>query len=179
MKNLETERLLLTPWKAEDAEDLYAYAKNPNVGPHAGWAPHKDVAESREIIVNLFMPAEAWEIRDKGTGKVIGTIALEADKHRPDTKSKEIGYSLAEECWGKGIMTEATGEVLRFSFEELGLDIVGICTSPVNIRSQRVIEKCGFKYEGTIRRTYLTYDGTIRDSRCYSMLKEEWEKLNK
>lgn len=175
MKNLETERLLLTPWKVSDAKELYDYAKNPNVGPHAGWAPHKDVAESEEIIKTIFLPSNAWAIKDKKSGKIIGSIGLEYDKHRPETNSKEMGYSLAEEWWGKGIMTEAAKEVLRFGFEELELDIIGICTSETNNRSQRVIEKCGFKYEGTIRRTYKVYDGTIRDSRCYSILKEEYK----
>lgn len=173
MKTLETERLRLTMFSLDDAEDLYDYAKNPNVGPHAGWAPHKDVKESEEIIKTLFLPAEAWAIRLKTSGKVIGSIALEHDKFRPDANSKEMGYSLSEEYWHKGIMTEAAQEVIRFGFDELGLDQIGICTGNANRRSQRVIEKCGFKYEGTIRRTYKIYDGTLRDSRVYSLLKEE------
>ena len=76
-------------------------------------------------------------------------------------------------------MTEAAKEVIRFGFEELGLDQIGICTGEANRRSQRVIEKCGFKYEGTIRRTYKVYDGTLRDSMIFSMLKEEYEEQYK
>ena len=45
MKPIETERLLLRPWRLEDAADMYAYAKNPNVGPNAGWKPHESVEE--------------------------------------------------------------------------------------------------------------------------------------
>ena len=74
-------------------------------------------------------------------------------------------------------MTEAAKEVIRFAFEELGLEQIGICTSEVNRRSQRVIEKCGFKYEGTIRRTYKIYDGTLRDSMLFSMLRSEYDEL--
>jgi RimJ/RimL family protein N-acetyltransferase len=73
-------------------------------------------------------------------------------------------------------MTEAAAEVIRFAFEELGLDQIGICTGPENLRSKRVIEKCGFRYEGTIRRTYKIYDGTLRDSLIFSMLREEYEE---
>lgn len=76
-------------------------------------------------------------------------------------------------------MTEAAKEVIRFAFEELGLSQIGICTGQANKRSQRVIEKCGFKYEGTIRRTYKVYDGTLRDSLLFSMLKEEYEEMKK
>ena len=179
MKTLETERLILKMFTLDDAEDVYAYASNPNVGPHAGWAPHKSVEESREIIRTVFLPPEAWAIRIKGDDRVVGVIALEPDRLRPDANSRELGYNLAEECWGKGYMTEAAREVLRFAFTELGLSQVGICTSKVNRRSQRIIEKCGFTYEGTIRRTYKTYDGTLRDSLVFSMLKEEYEAMEK
>lgn len=179
MKTLESERLTMTMYTLDDAKGLYEYAKNPNVGPHAGWAPHKDVAESEEIIRTMFLPAEAWAIRLKEDDRIIGTINLEPDKYRPDSNSKELGYSLAEDQWGKGIMTEAAKCVLKFAFTELGLDQVGICTSLVNKRSQRVIEKCGFKYEGTIRRAYKIWDGTPRDSMVFSMLKSEWEEMNR
>ncbi len=179
MKTLETERLILKMFTLDDAEDVYAYASNPNVGPHAGWAPHKSVEESREVIRTIFLPPEAWAIRIKGDDTVVGVIALEPDRLRPDANSRELGYNLAEEHWGKGYMTEAAREVLRFAFKELDLDQVGICTSKVNRRSQRIIEKCGFTYEGTIRRTYQIYDGTLRDSMVFSMLKEEYEEMNR
>ncbi len=176
MKTLETERLILRTFTVEDAEGLYEYAKNSDVGPWAGWKPHESVEESREIIETLFLPSEAYAIIWKEDGKLIGTIALEKDRHR-DAKSKEIGYSLSKEMWGKGIMTEACKEVLRFAFEELKLDIVGICTSPENKRSQSVIKKCGFVYEGCIRKSYQKYRGGCRDSLCFSILKEEAEEL--
>lgn len=186
MKTLETERLRLTMFTMEDAADLYDYAKNPNVGPHAGWSPHKSREESEIIIRDLFLPNETWAIRmkdetkaDEKPGKVIGSISLEPDRYRPDANSKELGYSLSEDYWKQGIMTEAAKEVIRFAFEELGLSQIGICTGQANKRSQRVIEKCGFKYEGTIRRTYKVYDGTLRDSLLFSMLKEEYEEMKK
>ena len=174
MRELETERLVLRMYTEDDAEGLYAYAGNPNVGPHAGWKPHESPGESLQIIRELFLPAESWAIRLKGSDRIIGTIGLEPDRHR-DENSREIGYSLAEDMWGRGIMTEACREVLRFAFRELGLAIVGICTAPDNRRSQGVIRNCGFRYEGTIRRAYRTYTGECRDSLCYSMLKEEFE----
>ena len=179
MRTLETERLTLTAYRPEDAQDLYDYAKNPNVGPIAGWAPHKNVEESEMIIREMFMPVEAWAIRLKGQDKVIGTIALEYDKYRPESNSREIGYSLAEEHWKHGYMTEAAKEVMKFAFDELGLDQIGICTGEVNKRSQRVIEKCGFKYEGTIRRTYKVFDGTCRDSLVFSILRDEYYEMMK
>lgn len=177
MKSLETERLLLEMWSIDDAKELYEYAKNPNVGPPAGWKPHENVEESTEIIKTIFLPNEAWAIHDKASKKVIGCISFEADRFRPKARSKELGYNLAENYWGKGIMTEAAKEVMRFGFEELDLEIISICTSEKNLRSQSVIKKCGFIYEGTIRKTYKIYDGTLRDSRVYSILKNEWKEV--
>lgn len=174
---LETERLILRMWRKKDAAELYAYAKNPNVGPNAGWKPHASVMESRQIIATIFLTNMCWAVIDKATGKVIGSIGLEKDKFRPDVNSKELGYSLSEDYWGKGLMTEAAKRMVRYAFEILKLDVLMIRTGDANRRSQRVIEKCGFQYEGTLRRTYRIYDGTIREVRCYSMLKEEYAGL--
>lgn len=177
---LRSERLAMIPCSVDDAADLYEYAKNPDVGPHAGWKPHESVEESREIIEGLFLPSGAWGIHEIGSvglpGPMIGTIALEVDRFRPDAKSKEIGYSLAKDAWGKGYMTEASAEVIRYAFENLEMEILTICTSPVNRRSQRVAEKNGFIYEGRIRMAYRIYTGELRDSLVFSLTKEEWEK---
>lgn len=174
---LETDRLILRMWNKKDAPQLYEYAKNPNVGPRAGWKPHENVAESKMIISSVFLANMCWAIVEKETSLVIGSIGLEEDKFRPHVKSKELGYSLSESCWGKGIMTEAAKCIITHSFESLELDVLMIRTGNENLRSQRVIEKCGFIYEGTLRRTYRIYDGSIREVRCYSMLREEYASL--
>lgn len=181
MREIETERLRLTPWRdcREDAEGLYAYAKDPDVGPRAGWPPHQSVEESAEIIRELFMPHVVWAIREKDSGKIIGSIGLEPDRRREDVNSKEMGYSLSKECWGKGYMPEAAKAVMDYGFEEFGLTVMGICTGPDNHRSQRVIEKCGFKFEGRQRRGYRIFDGSDRDNMVYSILREEWEQCRK
>lgn len=175
--NLETERLRLRMWDKKDAAALYEYAKNPNVGPHAGWKPHEDEAESRTIITDMFLTNMCWAIIDKATDKIIGSIGFEDDYHRPNIRSKELGYSLSEDFWGKGIMTEAAKTLIVYAFEVLHLDVLSIRTGTANLRSQSVIRKCGFTYEGTLRRAYKIYDGSIRDTRCYSMLREEYKEL--
>ncbi len=176
IKKLETERLLLTPWTLDEADvkGLYEYAKNPNVGPNAGWSPHKSLEESKEIIETLFMPHRVWAIRRKEDGRLMGSIGLEPDKRREDVRSLELGYSLGEEYWGCGYMTEAAKAVMDYAFRELDIVIMAICTGPNNKRSQRVIEKCGFKFEGVQRKGYHIYDGTDRDNMVYSILKEEF-----
>ncbi len=73
-------------------------------------------------------------------------------------------------------MTEAAMAVIRYGFEEMDLDMISISRNPQNTRSGRVIDKCGFTYEGTLRQAYKIYDGSVRDVACYSMTKEEYEK---
>ncbi|MDO4517628.1 MAG: GNAT family protein [Bacillota bacterium] len=176
---LETERLILRMWNKGDAFDLYEYAKDPDVGPHAGWKPHADPEESRLIITELFRSNMTWCITEKGGDKPIGSIGLEPDSIRRDIKSKEMGYSLAKDRWGRGYMTEAAMRLIEYAFEVIKLDVLMIRTSDSNLRSQRVIEKCGFQYEGTFRKAYKIYDGSLREIRCYSMLREEYETIYK
>lgn len=173
---LETERLILRGWERKDAKELYEYASNPNVGPAAGWKPHSSIQESRDIIDRIFRANMTWAIVHRATGRVIGSIGLEQDKIRTGIESRELGYSLSEDHWGEGIMTEAAGRVIAYAFEELALDVLMIRTSDNNRRSRRVIEKCGFTYEGTLRRAYRIYDGTLRETRVYSMLCEEYRR---
>lgn len=176
---LETDRLILRGWRKKDAAALYEYAKNPNVGPNAGWKPHSSVYESKMVITQTYMCNTGWAIVDKETNKPVGSIVLEEDKFRPDVKSKELGYSLSEDYWGRGIMTEAAKCVIRHAFDNLKLDVLMIRTGIDNERSQSVIRKCGFAYEGTLRKIYRTYDGSIKEVHCYSMLREEYEKFRK
>lgn len=191
MDRLETERLILDRWRKKDARDLFAYASTPNVGPLAGWSPHRSVKESKMRIKKLFIPNGTWKIMLKegavsgsdasnGSNKLragvaIGSIGFEPDPKRPEIKARELGYSLAEEYWGMGLMTEAGLAVIEYGFTKMELEVISIETAPDNARSRRVIEKLGFKYEGTLRDSYMTIDEVVRDTMVYSILKSEWE----
>ena len=174
---IETERLILRPYEIEDAVALYSVASDPNVGIHAGWKPHESVEESEQVLRDILIPSGAFAIIDKDGGRLIGAIALEDDRYRPDANSKELGYWLVSDMWNRGLMTEAAMAVLKYGFRIMGLSMIGICTSPTNERSQAVIKKCGFTPEGRIRSTYRIYDGSLRDSMIYSMTREEYEAM--
>ena len=93
MKQLFTERLLLRPWQEADAEDLYNYAKDPDIGPIAGWPPHKSIEESRTIIREVFSGKECYAVCLKENGKAIGSIALKliGETDMTETQSRN-GY---------------------------------------------------------------------------------------
>lgn len=173
--NLETPRLLLRRFELADLEDFYEYASHPEVGPAAGWKPHENRQESEQILVDFIHGNEVWAIIWKETGKVIGSIGLHEDSHRSSSPDiKMLGYVLSPDYWGKGIMTEAARRVISYAFEECGMKLLSIQHFSFNQRSRRVIEKCGFTYEGTLRRCSLRFDGEWLDECCYSMTSEEY-----
>ena len=149
-KIIETERLLLRRWEESDAEDLFRYASDPDVGPIAGWPVHQNIDESREVIRNVFSGKEAYAICLKEDGKAIGAIELKLYGSRGNDLATaedecEIGYWVGKPFWGHGIMPEAVNAMLRRAFKELGMQKVWAGYYDGNTKSMRVQEKCGFK----------------------------------
>lgn len=150
---LETKRTLLRPFTEEDAADLFAYARDPRVGPIAGWKPHESVEESREIIRTVFASPNVFAVTDRETGRVIGSAGFVGRSRNPDAPSDELGYALSPDYWGRGLMPEVCRELLRYGFEEMGLEEIWCTHYQENHPSRRVIEKCGFLYAFTERLT--------------------------
>lgn len=176
MKTFETDRLILRTWKSEDVADLYKYAKDLSVGPIAGWAPHKSIDESMLVLKSYMENDNAWAIVLKENKKVIGMVKIYPDENRGKYYAKQINYALSPAYWGNGYMTEAIKRVVDFAFDELKIDLLSVFHYPQNIRSKRVIEKCGFEYEGIIEKGCKRYDGQVFDAVCYSILKDDWIK---
>lgn len=177
MKTLETERLVLRSWKAEDLDDFYEYAKSLEVGPNAGWKPHACKEESAKILKSFIETDDTWAIELKENHKVIGSVGLHRDIMRAGVNSKMIGYVLSKDYWGRGIMPEAVKEIIRYAFEEEALDLIAAHYFRFNDRSKRVIEKSGFKYEGILRKGRKLFNNEIVDLVLYSMLKEEYREM--
>ena len=144
---METERILLRPWVEEDAEILYKWAKDPEVGPRAGWPPHKDVEESREIIRKIFSGEGMWAVVLKETGEPIGCVgylSAGASNLQIAQDEGEVGYWIAKPYWNLGICTEALGLVIDYCFREKGFKMLWGTFFTSNPASGRVMEKCGF-----------------------------------
>ena len=172
---LETPRLILRPFCQEDLEDFYQYAKHPEVGPAAGWKPHSSREESHKILNDFMAKEEVWAVVLKETGKAVGSIGIHPESLREECPEiRMLGYVLSAKHWGKGLMTEGARRMVAYAFEEMGVSLLSIHHYPFNSRSKRVIEKCGFAYEGTLRMSVQRYDGVWLDRCCYSMTKEEY-----
>ena len=119
MYSYQTDRIMLRPWRESDAETLFKYASDPEVGPRAGWPPHKSVEESLMVIRTLFCGEGMWAVVWKETGEPIGCVGYlpsSSSNLKIETDQAEVGYWIARPYWGKGICTEALGLVMDHCF---------------------------------------------------------------
>ena len=177
---LETDRLILRKWTDADAESLFHYAKDPAVGPAAGWQPHQSVEESRNVIRNLLNGAECYAICEKGSDEAIGSIELRLNGHTDMTDRDdecELGYWLGKPFWGRGYMPEAAKEILRHGFEDLGMNVIWCGYYDGNQKSKRVQEKLGFTYHHTCQKVPVPQMHEVRVGHTNQMTKEQWEKV--
>lgn len=147
---LESERVILRPFKQTDLDDLYEYASVPGVGERAGWAHHKTKEKAQEILNMFIEERKVFAIVLKENNKVIGSVGIEnyhAEEKLSeffDYQGREIGYVLSKDYWGRGLMTEIVKTVISYLFEKLDLDFLLCGYYDFNKESKRVQEKCGF-----------------------------------
>lgn len=174
-----TERLLLRPWKETDAEDLYEYAKNPAVGPIAGWPVHTSVENSREIIKNVLSAEGTFAVCLKEDGRAIGSVGLIPPMQSHTTVAEdeiEVGYWVGEPFWGQRLIPEAVARLQEYVFEELGCSAMWCGYYDGNEKSKRCQEKCGFMYHHTEYDKPCALMGDVRTEHFTRITKEEWEE---
>lgn len=176
---LRTERLLLRKWTQADADSLFQYASDPEVGPITGWPPHKSVEESKEIIRNVLNGPECYAICEKENNIAIGSIELRLNGNTNMTTRDdacELGYWLGQPFWGRGYMPEAAKELLRHGFEDLGMEVVWCGFYDGNQKSKRVQEKLGFVFHHTCSEVSVPLLRETRVEHVNVMTKEHWGK---
>ena len=148
---MTTERLILRAWEENDAPDLFVLASNPQIGPAAGWQPHKLVEDSLQIIRNILQAPENYALIRKEDNRLIGSAGLKMGKDSCSEKQSEpeLGCWIGREYWGQGYATEAGDRLLRHAFDDLNSNAVWGCYYEGNERSKRVQEKLGFTYVRT------------------------------
>lgn len=176
-KEIETTRLLLRPFRMEDAEAMYCnWASDPEVTKFLSWPAYASVDTAHAILSDWIQQYSRpdfyqWAIELKALGQPIGSISVVNSDDRVDMA--EIGYCIGKNWWGRGIMPEAAKAVMAYLFGEVGMLRLEVGHDPVNSASGAVIRKCGFQYEGTLRRRIRSNQG-ITDVAWYSLLKEEY-----
>ena len=177
---LETKRLILRPWREEDAADLYCYASDPLVGPAAGWPPHTSEENSREVIRCILAHEANRAVVLKETGKAVGSIGImKAGMGTAPVKDdeREIGYWIGRAYWGQGLIPEASREMLRYAFEDLKMNRIWCGYYDGNEKSRRVQEKLGFVYQRKTEGIEVSLLGEIRTGHSNLMTKDRWQKV--
>lgn len=162
-------------WNLSDAADLAAAISNKNIQDNLrDGLPYPYTEKDGADFISAMLSAD-----ENGTfafaitvdDKVVGSIGVfrQGNIHR---LTAELGYYIAEEYWGKGIMTEAVRQICQYVFEKS--DIIRIYAEPFayNVASCRVLEKAGFRYEGTLRNNAVK-NGKVIDMKMYSLPKAE------
>ena len=162
-------------WELSDAKDLAAALSNKKVQDNLrDGLPYPYTEQDGKEFISAMLSAdesETFAFAITVDNMVIGSIGIfrQGNIHR---QTAELGYYIAEEYWGKGIMTEAVKQICEYVFANS--DIIRIYAEPFayNIASCRVLEKVGFQYEGTLRSNAVKNSKVI-DMKMYSLLKEE------
>ena len=148
---IETQRLLLRPFRQSDLQDFYEYASVPGVGEMAGWPHHEAIETTQKILDGFIAKDKTFAIVFKDSGKVIGSLGVEEYGMEEvltefsNYKGRELGFVLSRDYWGKGIIAEAVGAVTDYLFHALDLDFLLCGHYDLNSQSKRVQEKCGFR----------------------------------
>lgn len=176
-QRIETDRLILRRYKIEDADAMYKnWASDSEVTKFLTWQPHPSVDVSRSIIEDWLKKYSdekyyQWAIVLKDNGnEPIGDISV--GHMNEDISMVHIGYCLGRAWWRRGIMSEALKAVTDFMFDTVEVNRVESRHDPRNPNSGKVMQKCGMKYEGTLRSADRNNQG-ICDACYYALLRSE------
>lgn len=166
---------ILKKWDLSDAKDLVKILSDKRILDNLrdGIPFPYTLQDGKEFIASILQANEnnTFAFAITIDNKVIGSITVFRQENIHN-KTGELGYYLAREYWGKGIMTKAVNQICEYVFNNS--DIIRIYAEPFayNIGSCRVLEKAGFHYEGTLRKNAIK-NGKILDMKMYSRLKDD------
>lgn len=172
---LETDRLLLRPFKEDDAETVFdCWESDPEVSKYMLWTSHNDRNRTKEWIIKELgkIDKDDWyrfALILKATGELIGTGLIYFDE---EGSVWDIAYNLGRNYWGKGYTTEAMKKIIQFGKEELEVKEIIAAHANENTASENVIKKLGFQYEKDI--PYECNGGTVmRKGKFYRLKTQE------
>jgi [ribosomal protein S5]-alanine N-acetyltransferase len=176
---IETERLRLRPFTPGDEAALFALASDPEIARFVRFEAHRTPAATRaflELVIEHYRRGDpfAWAIVRREDDRLIGSCGfVSKDTQRT---SAEIGYWLGKPYWGQGYAAEAARTLVRFGFEQMGLERVEARCFTENRAGQRVIEKLGMKLESTDRSEMIK--GSYPELRVYAIARQDWDSAD-
>lgn len=175
--------IALRSFKTSDLYDLYEFSKEPLIGFNAGWRPHMNLEMSKKVLDCKILNSNSYAIVLIKENKVIGSLEFYKSHIRPTINSMEVGFVINKNYWGHGYAKRALNLALEYAFLkknyfEFKPSIIEACHIVDNTRCEHTLLSCGFKYEGTLRKYKKLYDNRIIDIKLYSILKEDYERMN-
>lgn len=181
---IETERLILRNFKETDIDDYFEFVSQEDVLSRIGATPYTDKEKALERLISESQKPLRFAIVLKENNKVIGNISLNEPKPERytdieiDKQTKELGYLLSHDYWGKGIMPEAGIGILKYAFNELGVTKIVCGTKVLNNQSIRVQEKIGLKLHSIKENAGTWIHGESCDYIRTCITSKEWLKNN-
>lgn len=178
---LQTARLTLRPYRADDAEAVFAIFSDPRVMRFWSTPPWTSTAQAHEAIDSDLQALHSGRhlrlgIERRDDGALIGQCTL--FDIVAGCRRAEIGYALAHTAWGRGYMHEALQALLRYGFEVLELNRVEADIDPRNEASAATLQRLGFRLEGRLRERWIV-GGEVSDSAIYGLLRREWAEARR
>jgi ribosomal-protein-alanine N-acetyltransferase len=178
-KELETERLILRKFTLNDAENMFKnWANDDDVTKYLTWPSHSDINVSLYVLEQWLQnyvknDYYSWAIILKEINEPIGSIGVV--KQSDDIKMVHIGYCIGKNWWNKEIVSEALNALIKFFFEDVGVNRIESRHDPNNPNSGKVMAKCGMKYEGHMRQADKNNQGIV-DTIYYGIIAEDYNK---
>lgn len=179
-KRLETQRLVLRRFELSDAEAIFRnWASDDEVTKFLMWPTHKNVSVSENILKEWIVKYDdkkfyQWAITLKpNVNEPVGCISVVDMDDR--LEMVHIGYCIGRKWWHQGITSEALAELVRFFFDEVGVNRIESRHDPMNPNSGKVMLKCGLKHEGTVKQGDWNNQG-ICDYAIYGLAREDYEQ---
>lgn len=180
-KKLESQRLLLRKGTIDDANQIFNnYGKDSIVSKYVVWNRHESVKDAEKLMRKWRESYEnkdsyKWLVVEKETDKVIGSLT--AVRVNNDNKTIEVGFCFGSKWWNKGFATECLKRVIKFFFEEVGVETVYANHLSDNLASGRVMQKAGMKHDGTLRNRMIDKNtNTPMNLEAYSIIKKDYFK---
>jgi RimJ/RimL family protein N-acetyltransferase len=176
---LNGKRIIVRDLELTDVDDYFLYCGSDLVGPSAGWKPIKDYETAKRVIAGQVLQKDVYAIVLKAEEKMIGTISIYNYGIRKYKYVKQLGFSMNSDYWNCGYMTEAVKMVIDYVFTKTDCEVLEVGHHSDNFKSKRVIEKCGFIYDGRFCKYKKLYDGRIVDADFYSLTRDDFERMKK
>ena len=165
---------MLRPFSVADADDVYIYRRDPEVVQYLPVSQPFERADADDFVATQILadPRErcVWALEHEG--HVVGGVSLRIARQK---LRAELGYELARELWGHGLMTEAVSPVINIALQQLPLLKITATAAAPNVRSTRLLQRLGMQREALLRRHWV-HRGRILDEVRYGLLREEWER---